>query len=265
MLGYAQRFNLTLEDVNKEPGDVLYFFNGQPRPESIVVDQFREFVKAMREDLRRLSREVTAADHTAADVQLDSTTSLDVPRGQNARRRRRPVVKAAIVQAYIAEFGLAASEQSCLNFLLFIHADRRSKFTPFGVFSDERYHVLDGNDRIVDGLTKRCAGQIELGMELVRVRRTPAGADRADVQERRPDARRDTRRRRADDPVYGAAASGARRESRAPAREAPGDRRAWVRHERQDDGGILGAAVGDARRQRQLVLGSRESSDDVGD
>ena len=41
-------------------------------------------------------------------------------------------------------------EQSCLNFLLFIHADRRSKFTPFGVFSDERYHVVDGNDRIAD-------------------------------------------------------------------------------------------------------------------
>ena len=85
------------------------------------------------------------------------------------------MIKEAIIQAYVAEYGLAASEQSCLNFLLFIHADRRSKFTPFSVFSDERYHVIDGNDRIVDGLTSGVAGQIELGMSLVRVRRTPAG------------------------------------------------------------------------------------------
>ena len=177
MLGYAKRFNLTLEDVSKAPGDVRYFFNGQPWPESIVVDQFREFVDAMRDDLRRLSREVTAADHSAADAQLDHTDLLAYLEGDNAGHLvAGPVVKAAIVQAYIAEYGLAPSQQSCLNFLLFIHADRRSKFTPFGVFSDERYHVLDGNDRIVDGLTNAVGGQIELGMELVRVRRTPAGA-----------------------------------------------------------------------------------------
>ena len=56
--------------------------------------------------------------------------------------------------AYVAEYGLAASEQSALNFLLFIHADRRSKFTPFGVFSDERWHIPDGNDRVVQGLAE---------------------------------------------------------------------------------------------------------------
>ena len=52
MLGYAKRFRLTLEDVNKRPGDVFYFFNNQLFAESVVVDQFREFVAAMRADLR---------------------------------------------------------------------------------------------------------------------------------------------------------------------------------------------------------------------
>jgi monoamine oxidase len=175
MTGYAQRFNLTLEDVSKEPGDIFYFFDGHHLPESLVVDEFREFVAAMRVDLRRLSNRVTALDHTPADVQLDRTSLLAYLEGDNATGlTAAPIVKEAIIQAYVAEYGLAASEQSCLNFLLFIHADRRSKFTPFGS-SDERYHVIDGNDRITEGLASAVAGQLELEMTLVKVRRTPAG------------------------------------------------------------------------------------------
>jgi monoamine oxidase len=86
-----------------------------------------------------------------------------------------PVAKEAIIQAYTAEYGLEADEQSCLNFLLFIHADKRSKFTPFGVFSDERYHVIGGNDRIVQGLAGELGDQIHLDMRLVKVHKTSAG------------------------------------------------------------------------------------------
>ena len=82
---------------------------------------------------------------------------------------------AAIAEAFEAEYGLAASEQSCLNVLLFIHADRRSTFTPFRVFSDERYHLVDGNDRIIEGLTRDLAGQITYGCTLTRVRRLSDG------------------------------------------------------------------------------------------
>jgi monoamine oxidase len=177
MLGYAKRFNLPIEDVSKLPGEVFYVFDGQRWPEAVVVDQFREFVTAMRIDLRRLSKRVTADEHTETDVQLDNTSLLAYLEGQNGGGFvAGPVIKQAIIQAYIAEYGLAPAQQSCLNFLLFIHADRRSKFTPFGVFSDERWHVLDGNDRIVEGLTNVLATQIQYGMQLVRVSRTPAGA-----------------------------------------------------------------------------------------
>jgi len=176
MLGYAQRFNLAIEDVNKQPGDVFYFFDGQHYPESLIVDQFREFVAAMRVDLRQLSRQVTAANHTPADVRLDQTSLLAYLEGQNTTGiAAGPLLKKVILQTYVAEYGLAADEQSCLNFVMFIHADRRSKFTPFGS-SDERWHVVDGNDRIVEGLTAAVAGQIDLGMSLVGVRRTAGGA-----------------------------------------------------------------------------------------
>jgi monoamine oxidase len=176
MLHYARRFELALEDVSKEPGEVFYYFRGQHVPESTVVDEFRDFVWAMHLDLRRLSNEVTALSHTDEDVVLDRTTLQSYLEGENsANLAAGPIATAAISEAYIAEYGLETDRQSCLNFLLFIHADRRSKFTPFGIFSDERYHLLDGNDRIVEGLTRALARPVEPGMMLIGVRRTPGG------------------------------------------------------------------------------------------
>ena len=176
MIGYARRFDLALEDVVKVPGEVTYFFNGHHVPEADVVDQFRDFVATMRVDLRRLSNEVTALSHTPADESLDQTDLLAYLDGQNGTGQAAgPIARAAIAEAYVAEYGLEADAQSCLAFLLFVHADRRSKFTPFGVFSDERYHVLDGNDRIVDGLTRSLPRPVELEHTLVAVRRTSSG------------------------------------------------------------------------------------------
>jgi monoamine oxidase len=131
----------------------------------------------MRGDLRRLSNEVTALSHTDADVDIDHISLLEYLEGANsAHVAAGAIAKAAISEAYVAEYGLEPDEQSCLNFLLFIHADRRSKFTPFGVFSDERYHVLDGNDRIVEGLTQALVRPVKHGWMLTAVRKTSTGA-----------------------------------------------------------------------------------------
>src|SRR6185369_494765 len=85
------------------------------------------------------------------------------------------LLSAVIEQSYKAEYGLEIDQQNCLNFLLFIHADRRSKFTPFGISSDERYHVIEGNERIPQGLSERLPGQIHLDKRLLRVLKTAAG------------------------------------------------------------------------------------------
>jgi monoamine oxidase len=171
LLGYIREFKLAVEDVDKQPGKVFYYFNGEHYPESRVVDEYRAFVPAMRNDLRILSGEPTAADHTPADEMLDRTSLKQYLESRGAGL----LIKSVIEQAYKAEYGLEIDEQSCLNFLLFIHADRRSKFTPFGVFSDERYHVISGNDRIVEGLCDRLPGQLQFGTRLVGATKTAAG------------------------------------------------------------------------------------------
>jgi len=169
MLGYAQKLDLAREDVGKEPGEIFYFFDGQLHPESKVVDEYRALVAAMRDDLRTIG-EPTADSHTPAEVALDNTSLEEYLDTRGAG----PIAKAAITEAYVAEYGLEPSGQSCLSFLLFIHADRRSKFTPFGVSSDERYHLIGGNEQIPAGLARRLAGQLRPEMKLIRVRKTAA-------------------------------------------------------------------------------------------
>ncbi len=39
--------------------------------------------------------------------------------------------------------------------LFFLHADNSSKVREFGVFSDERYHLVGGNDAVTAGTRAR--------------------------------------------------------------------------------------------------------------
>src|SRR4030095_1159800 len=158
MIGYARQFGLTLEDVAKGHEEVFYYFSGQHHSESEVVDEFRALVDAMRDDLRTVGTP-TADSFTPADAALDLTNLREYLETRGAG----DLIKAVIDVAYTIEYGLEIDRQSCLNFLLFIHADRRSKFTPFGIFSDERYHVIGGNQQIPAGLAAGLGGQIRYG------------------------------------------------------------------------------------------------------
>jgi monoamine oxidase len=172
MLGWVNTLGLTREDVTRTGGgEIFYFFNGAKVPEATIVDEYRAFVEAMRPDLRASTGAPTADGSNAADRALDHTTLADYlgSRGCGANARK------AIEEAYLAEYGRECSEQSSLNFLLFIHADRRSKFTPFGVWSDERFHVVEGNDKIATGIAARLPRAPELDMRLERVAKTAGG------------------------------------------------------------------------------------------
>lgn len=172
MLAYANEFNLAKEDVTKVPGEIYYFFQGQRHDETEVVDGFRAAVAALQDDLHAGSGAPTADSHTPADVELDNTTLREALE----TRVEDPLTRWAIDEAYVAEYGRETDEQSYLNFLLFIHLDKRSKFTPFGVFSDERFHLVGGNDQIPERIRQRLpASALRTGMRLVRVGRLASG------------------------------------------------------------------------------------------
>jgi monoamine oxidase len=171
LIGYAREFKLTLEDVAKQPGEVFYFFDGVRVPEAAVVDEFRALQPALKKDLRSMSKQPVADSHTPADVALDMMSLRQYLETRGAGR----IVTKAIEEAYVAEYGREIDEQSCLNFLLFVHADRRSQFTPLGVFSDERYHIVEGNDAVASGLAGRLTDQIRYGKRLTAVSKLSTG------------------------------------------------------------------------------------------
>jgi monoamine oxidase len=173
MKGYAREFGLTLEEVEKEwlPGGDAFYVNGQRVSEAAVMDEFRDLVDAIRPDLTQLSSEVTAQSFTEFDRAFDFTdlaTYLD-------QKDAGDIVRAIIDVAYTTEYGCEISALSSLAFLFFIHIDKRSKFTPFGVFSDERYHVIGGNQQIPQMIAERLTGAVELEAKLLAARKLSDG------------------------------------------------------------------------------------------
>ncbi|MFZ5443996.1 MAG: flavin monoamine oxidase family protein [Myxococcota bacterium] len=172
MLAYANEFGLLKEDLGKAPGEKRFFVGGQHYTEAQIVDEYRQLVPAMRADLQTCSASPTARSHTAGDVVLDN---LDLGAWLASRAAGVPVIRSVLEQAYIAEYGLEVSQQSSLNFLLFAHADRSSKFREYGVFSDERYHLVGGNDAVAQHIAARLPGPMVFGAELVRLAKNASG------------------------------------------------------------------------------------------
>ncbi len=170
MLGWVNKLNLTREDL-RNAEDVFYYIDGERVPEATVVDEYRAFVASMRPDLQASTGAPSVDGFNAADVQLDHTSLRDYLVSRGASR----IARKAIEAAYVGEYGRETTEQSCLNFLLYIHADKRSKFSPFGVFSDERFHVIEGQDRIATGIAALLPRPVDFGLTLVRVKKTSGG------------------------------------------------------------------------------------------
>ena len=177
MRRYANEFNLAREDVTRADGEIFYDFGGTRFTEDEVVDEYRELVPRIRADVQTLSGEPSFFDHTAADIALDN---LSLEEWLATRCADLPIVRAALDEAYVAEYGRETAEQSCLNLLLFLHADRRRRFTPFGVFSDERFHLVGGNDAVASGIALRLPGSIETGRSLVGLSRLGNGKYKLD-------------------------------------------------------------------------------------
>ena len=172
MLGYANAFNLAKEDLGKAGGEVDYYFGGQLYSEAAVVEQFAIYSRRAAEDLRTASGSPTYASNNAQDRALDGTS---IAQYLASRASDLPLLRAVLTSAYEGEYGLNANEQSALNMLLFMHNDRRKKLAMFGIFSDERYHLIDGNDGVVQGIAAKLQRAPLLGHALTELSRNASG------------------------------------------------------------------------------------------
>jgi monoamine oxidase len=76
--------------------------------------------------------------------------------------------------AYTIEYGGESSEQSSLNLLYLLAYSGQGNLRVFGP-SNEKYHVVGGNDQVTTKLGQLLAGQITTGSQLIAIRVTAGG------------------------------------------------------------------------------------------
>jgi monoamine oxidase len=167
LLNYAREFGLTVEDYAEKLGEGAFYFNQQRYSEATIIEEYRELLRSMQSDLQQISPTPTALKHSPLDAQLDGLSIQEYL----DRHQAGPLIESFVRAGYQGEYGLPIEEQTCLHFLL-VNQDKDLNQGAFEIFSDERYHIKEGNDRIAHHLTEGIKGQIELGMQLVRLSRS---------------------------------------------------------------------------------------------
>ncbi|MBF2002710.1 MAG: NAD(P)/FAD-dependent oxidoreductase [Synechococcales cyanobacterium M58_A2018_015] len=162
-------------DTGLEP-EILYF-QGKQVSRTTVIEEFAPLARRINQDLQTLStRTITYHAPSPHAVQLDRLSLADYLQQDDVS----PLINQLVRVAYITEFGRDAESQSCLNMLFLIGAEV-GKWDTYGI-SDERYHVIGGNDQIPKELTQRLDGSIELGTVLESIRVTSDGRYRVSLR-----------------------------------------------------------------------------------
>ncbi len=170
MIAYARELGLTLEDVLKPVRPAFFRFGGEMVSEAALVEEYRVLVDAMRDDLRSVGSP-TAAVNTEAERALDRVSLAE----WLDRKGAAPRIKKLLRIAYTIEYGLEPEEQSSLAFLFFAKASRQAKMRLFGNWSDERFHIVGGNQQVPVGLAAKLPGQLHFGRKLVAVKKLADG------------------------------------------------------------------------------------------
>lgn len=166
----AKEFGLQLEDRLTLKGDTFFYHDGALRKESELVDEFRRFLQRVQPDADSLN-EPTAFEHTEAERELDLT---DLATYLDRHASDLPLVRSMLNVAYTIEFGVETPQLSALTLLSMVEFEPSKTFKPFGA-SDERFHVVQGNDQIAKKLAERAGASLQTGAELERLRRNASG------------------------------------------------------------------------------------------
>lgn len=166
ILGLCQELKIPVRDLygaDKGLEPEVYYFDGRLVPTAEVVEGFRPIARQIDRDLigTGLGRYtyISYKDPGKNGRLLDSLSISDYL----VRAGANPVIRQLLEVAYTIEYGLEASEQSCLNLLYLIGG--QGQFRLFGT-SDERYTIEGGNDQLPQKLAQLVGDDIQLGTAL---------------------------------------------------------------------------------------------------
>ncbi|KIF04886.1 hypothetical protein PL81_16230, partial [Streptomyces sp. RSD-27] len=177
ILELCRRFNLPVEDFlggGPNGAEEILRFDGTYYPRARADEDFKAVYQALRRDLQEAG-EVSWTSTTPAGTALDEMTLYEwietrVPGGHRSQLGR------FIDVAYTVEYGADTQAQSALALILLMgYQPNPGNFNVWGQ-SNERYHVVGGNDRLPHAIAAALApGTLVMGRELVAVRADAGG------------------------------------------------------------------------------------------
>lgn len=155
----ATELGIELDDLATDDPSLrseTFYFDGRIISEREVAEAFLPIAERIIADLAPLGADLDPTyDSPQGAGALDNMSIAEWLDGVGASGWIRTLLDVG----YTTEYGLELDRQSALNLLLMIGTDPGS-FEIFGE-SDERFHVHDGNDRIVSDLARRVHDAIE--------------------------------------------------------------------------------------------------------
>ena len=172
----AQGLGLKLDNLlraEQNGTELIGYFDGSPYSYEEMTDDIKAAWQKIHADVSAASYPTTFEVSTERGRQLDRMSIVDwieetFEGGLESR------IGQALDIAYNIEYGAECADQSALNLLYLLAYSGQGQFRVFGP-SNEKYHVVGGNDQITDRLAAILAGQITTGSELVAVRRNSSG------------------------------------------------------------------------------------------
>jgi monoamine oxidase len=162
-------------DAGLEP-EILYF-QGTRLSHDQVVEKFVPLAQQIVQDLQAVGKRPNRQSPNPTAVRLDRLSLADYLDAADVD----PVINQLVRAAYITEYGLDAENQSSLN-LLFLIGTELGKWSAYGI-SDERWHVVGGNEQIPRRLAALVSDAIEPGTALESIRTTPDGRYRVSLRQ----------------------------------------------------------------------------------
>jgi monoamine oxidase len=172
----AQGLGLKLDNLlqaEQNGTDVLGYFDRSRYSYDEMTDDIKAAWQKIHSDVSAASYPTTFEISTERGRELDRMSIVDWIEETFAGGIASRIGQLLDV-AYNIEYGAECSEQSALNLLYLLGYSGQGQFRVFGP-SNEKYHVVGGNDLIVDRLAAKLAGQVTMGSELVAVRRNATG------------------------------------------------------------------------------------------
>jgi monoamine oxidase len=159
----------------------FYYFDGQPYSFKQATNDLKAIWQQIHSDVSAASYPTLYTQSTERGRELDKMSiaqwiDLYVPGGLASKLGQLLDV------AYNIEYGAETTDQSALNMLYLLGYSGQGNLRIFGP-SNEKYHVVGGNDQVPARMAQALPGQITMGSELIAIARNGDGTYRLTFQQ----------------------------------------------------------------------------------